>query len=101
MRYRYIHILAAMFLIVGMAVQLVMSYRQARRYVQENIDLKTQIAREKILFELYDVYEVIDQMKQYVADNLTEPNNMLKGTSDLLKYYPSFFCLHVDFSEYY
>lgn len=101
MRYRYIHILAAMFLIVGMAVQLVMSYSQAKRYVQEYIDLKTQIAREKILFELYDVYEVIDQMKQGVADNLTEPNIILKGTSDLLKRYPSFYCLHVDFSEYY
>lgn len=93
--------MAAMFLIVGMAVQLVMSYSQAKRYVQEYIDLKTQIAREKILFELYDVYEVIDQMKQGVADNLTEPNIILKGTSDLLKRYPSFYCLHVDFSEYY
>ena len=101
MRYRYIHILAALFLIVGMAVQLVMSYRQAKRHVQEIIDLKTQIAREKVLFELYDVYEVKDQMEQYVADNLKEPNSILKGTSDLLKRYPSFFCLHVDFSEFY
>ena len=52
MRYRYIHILAALFLIAGMAVQFVMSYRQAKLQVQESIDLKTQIAHEKILFEL-------------------------------------------------
>ena len=101
MRYRYIHILAAMFLIVGMAVQFVMSYRQARFHVQESIDLKTQIAHEKILFELYDAYEVTDQMEQFVADNLSEPNNMLKGTADLLKHYPNFFCLHVDFPAYF
>ena len=101
MRYRFIHIFAALFLIAGMTVQLVMSYRQARHHVQETTDLKTQIAHEKILFELYDAYEVIDQMKQYVADNLSQPDNMLKGTSDILKRYPSFFCSHVDFPEYF
>ena len=101
MRYRYIHILAALFLIAGMAVQFVMSYRQAKLQVQESIDLKTQIAHEKILFELYDAYEVIDQMELFVADHLSEPASMLKGTSDLLKRYPSVWCLHVDFPEYF
>ena len=100
MRYRYIHILAALFLIVGMTVQFVMSYRQARHHVQETIDLKNQIAHEKVLFELYDAYEVIDQMKQYVTENLSQPDNMLKGTGDLLKRYPNCFCLHVDFPAY-
>ena len=39
MRYRYIPIFAALFLIVSMGVQFVMSYKQAVRQVQENIDL--------------------------------------------------------------
>ena len=102
MRYRYVHILAALFLIVGMGVQFVMSYRQARRHVQENIDLKTQIAHEKILFELYDAYEVVDQMKQFVEVNLSHPNNMFGATSDLLKRYPSLFSCFVSFPpDYY
>lgn len=99
MRYRYIHIIAALFLIVGMAVQFVMSYRQAKLQVQENIDLKTQIAHEKILFELYDAYEVVDQMQHYVADHLSQPNSMLKGTADLLERYPSIFTVCVSFPE--
>ena len=99
MRYRYIHIIAASFLIVGMAVQFVMSYRQAKLQVQENIDLKTQIAHEKILFELYDAYEVVDQMKHYVADHISQPNSMLKGTADLLERYPSMFTVCVSFPE--
>lgn len=84
-----------------MTVQFVMSYSQARHHVQETIDLKNQIAHEKILFELYDAYEVIDQLKQSVADNLSHPDHMLKETSNLLKRYPSIFCLHVDFTEDY
>ena len=101
MKYRYIHISAALLLIASMTVQFILSYQQALRNVQENIDLKTQVAHEKILFELYDAYEVIDLMKQYVEGNLSQPDNMLKGTSDLLKRYPSFYCLHIDFPAYY
>ena len=63
MRFRYIHFLAALFLIVGMAVQFAVSYRQARQHVQESIDLKMQIAHEKVLFELYDAYEAVQQME--------------------------------------
>ena len=99
MRYRYIPIFAAQFLIIGLVVQFVMSYRQAVRQVQENIDLKTQIAHEKVLFELYDAYEVVEQMKHIVADNVSQPDNMLKGTRDLLKRYPSCYTVGVSFPE--
>lgn len=99
MRYRYIHILAALFLIVGMAVQFVMSYHQAVRHVQENIDLKTQIAHEKILFELYDAYEVVDHMKHFIAEDVSQPDRMLKGTSDLLKRYSGCYTVGVSFPE--
>lgn len=99
MRYRYLPILAALFLVISMAVQFVMSYRQAARNVQENIDLKTQIAHEKILFELYDAYDVVDQMKHFVADNVAQSDNILKGTRDLLKRYPSCYTVGVSFPE--
>ncbi len=101
MRYRNVHILAASFLIVGMAVQFALSYKQARRYVQENIDLKTQIAHEKILFELYDAYEVVSRMEQYVMENLSNPDGILEETRDLLEQYPSFFSCYVGFPEYF
>ena len=99
MRYRYIHIFAAMFLIAGMTVQFLMSYRHARHHVQETIDLKTQIAHEKVLFELYDAYEVVEQMEHFVADNVSQPDNILKGSYDLLKRYPSCYTVGVSFPE--
>lgn len=101
MKYRHIHILAALFLIVGMAMQFVMAYRQVMRHQQENMDLKMQIAHEKMLFELYDAYEVVDQMEDYVLENLAQPDEILKCTRDVQEHYPSCFCLHVDFPENY
>ena len=44
MRYRFVHIIAAVFLLVGMGVQAVVSYRRATRHVQEKIDLEMQQA---------------------------------------------------------
>ncbi|MBO7546065.1 MAG: hypothetical protein J6T19_05110 [Paludibacteraceae bacterium] len=43
MRYRYIHILAALFLIVGMGVQLLVSYRQASHSVRKQMNLELQV----------------------------------------------------------
>jgi sigma-B regulation protein RsbU (phosphoserine phosphatase) len=99
MKYRYIYIFAALFIIAGMTVQFVMAYRQARHHVQETIDLKTQIAHEKVLFELYDAYEVVEQMEHFVAENVSQPDNMLKGTYDLLRRYPSCYTVGVSFPD--
>lgn len=100
-RYRYIHSLAALFLIVGMTVQLVMAYRQARRHVQESIDLKMQIAHQKVVFELYDAYEAVQQMEGVVANHLSKPDMLLGETRSVLKQYPSFFSCYAAFPEYY
>lgn len=100
MRYRYIHFLAALFLIVGMAVQFIVSYRQAKRHVQESIDLKMQIAHEKVLFELYDAYEAAQLMKGLVGDNLSTPEKLLGETYSVLKQYTNFYSCYASFPEY-
>ena len=66
MRYRYVHFLAAAFLLVGMGIQFVVSYRQARHHVQEKINLEMKLAQEKLRFELYDAYDAVDQLKESV-----------------------------------
>ena len=101
MRYRYIHLLAALFLIAALAVQFVLSYRQAKLHIQERIDLKTQIAHENILYELYDAYEVADQMESLVKEHLNQPDELLKETYPMLKRYPNLFNCYAAFPEYY
>ena len=49
MKYRYILIIAALFFIASMAVQFVLSYRRTMSNVQDNIDLKTEVAYENIV----------------------------------------------------
>ena len=46
MQYTYVHILAAVFLLVGMGDQTVVSYRRVTRQVEEQIDLQMQLAQE-------------------------------------------------------
>lgn len=100
MRYRYLHITAALFLIVGMGVQFFVSYRHATRQVQERFDLEMQIAQEKLTFELYDAYEAEEQLESVVAENLNHPENLLEETRAFIKRYPNFFTCYVAFPEY-
>lgn len=101
MRYRYVHFLAAAFLLVGMGIQFVVSYRQARHHVQEKIDLEMKLAQEKLRFELYDAYNAVDQLKESVEDNLSEPEELLEETYSLLKHYTNIYSCYASFPEYF
>ena len=84
MRYRYIHILAAFFLILGMGVQFFMSYYRARYYAKEIVDMKMEIAEGKLRFALHDAYDAVDQMKVIVEENLSSPLAIVKKLNDVL-----------------
>ena len=98
-RYRYIHILAAAFLLVGMAVQTVVLYRRATRHVQEKIDLQMQLAQEKLRFDLYDAYDVSARLEDFINDDMSQPEDLLEQTRIVLKRYPHFFTCYVAFPE--
>ena len=100
MRYRYIHIIAAAFLLVGMGVQTVVSYRRATRHVQDKIDLQMQLAQEKLRFELYDAYDVAIRLEDFIEEEMTQPEDLLEETKAIVKHYPQFFTSYVAFPEY-
>ena len=100
MRYRYIHILAAVFLLVGMGVQVVVSYRRATRHVQEKIDLQMQLAQEKLLFELYDAYDGVVRLGDFIEDEMKRPEDLMAETKAIIKHYPQFYGCYVAFPEY-
>ncbi len=98
MRYR-IHIFAALFLIVGMGVQIVASYRQARRHVQKRLDLEMQIAQEKLTFELYDAYDAVGQLEKIVREDQSTPEQLMEVTRAFIERYPNFYTCYVAFPE--
>ena len=100
MRYRYIHIIAALFLLVGMGVQTLVSYQRATRHVQDKIDLQMQLAQEKLRFVLYDAYDVELRLEDFIEDDMRRPEDLLEETRTILKHYPQFFTSYVAFPEY-
>ena len=99
MRYRYIHIIAAVFLLIGMGVQTIVSYRRATRHVEEQIDLEMQLAQEKLRFVLYDAYDATMRMEDFIEDEMKQPEDLLEETRTILKHYPQFFTSYVAFPE--
>lgn len=100
-RFKYIHILAALFLLLGMGVQSYVSYSRALFSLQEKMDLETQIAQEKLQFELYDALDASSQIADKVKKCLEHPDELYDKTSELLNRYPNFYSCYVAFPPYY
>ena len=100
MRFKHIHIIAALFLIVGMCIQCVVAYQRAAERVQERMGLEMQVAQEKLLFELYDAYDVEHQLKEFMRDEMTDPTELLDKTYSMLKLHPQFFTCYIAYPPY-
>ena len=101
MRFKHIHIIATLFLIVGMGIQFVVSYQRETERVLERMDLEMQIAQEKLLFELYDAYETAGQIKYFMKNDMRKTEELLDETRTFMVRYPNFFTCYVAFAPYY
>ena len=100
-RYTYVHILAALFLILGMGVHTYVSYSRARIQLQEKMDLEMQIAQEKLLFELYDALEARSQLEEAVKRCQGEPERLFEETGEIINRFSNFYSSYVAFPPYY
>lgn len=100
-QFKYIHVLAALFLLLGMGVQSYVSYSRAQSQLQEKMDLEMQIAQEKLRFELYDALEAWAELEDEVKKHLHEPETIILKTEEILRRYPTFYACYVAFPPYY
>ena len=100
MQYRHVHILAALFLVAGMTLDFVVSYRNALNQVEESMALKLEVAQERLLFHLYDAYAGIEELEQLVDEHGLDEEALLAGTRNIMKRYPQFYTSFVCFPEY-
>lgn len=100
MRYRYVHLLAALFLMAGMTLDFVASYRSALYKVEESMALKQEVAQERLLFQLYDAYAGVEELEALVDEHGPDEEALLAGTRHIMKRYPNFYTSFVCFPEY-
>ena len=100
-RFASVHILAALFLLLGMGVQSYVSYSRARFRLQEKMELEMQIAEEKLRFELYDALEAWAELEDGVKKQLSKPRTITHKTEEILNRYPTFYACYVAFPPYY
>ena len=100
-QFKYIHVIAALFLLLGMGVQSYVSYSRAQSQLQEKMDLEMQIAQEKLRFELYDALEAWAELEDEVKKDLNQPETIILKTDEILRRYPNFYACYVAFPPYY
>ena len=100
MKYRNFYIIAAVFLVFGMAVQIVTAYQRASDNVQERLELQMQVAQDKLTLELYDAYDAQKEMEAFDSENLRTPTDWLSETHRIMKYFPALYTCFVAYPPY-
>lgn len=95
MRFKYIDFIAALFLIGGMGIQFVEAYHRAAQRVEERLALEMEVAQEKLLFQLSDAYDAEYQLKDFIQDEMLDPDQLMEECYSILKVRPQFYALYV------
>ena len=101
-RYRWLPIASAVFLVMAMTIQFVVSYRWEERRVLEHIDYEMQLAQKDFVFEIYDIQDAGEEMYMYVKNHLDNPDDLLREVCESLKRNPDILSCYVSFRpDYY
>lgn len=98
MRYsRWLPISGALFLIVAMTIQFVVSYQWEKSRVEEQIDYEIRLAQRNFVFEIYDIQDAGEKMSAFLKHHFDKPEMIKHETYVLLKRYPDVLACYVSF----
>ena len=97
MRYRWLPIVSAVFLVIAMAIQFFVSYSWEKKRVWEQLDYEIQLAQKDFIFEVYDIQDAGDDMQNYVRRHLDDPDRLMHEAYVTLKRYPDIMACYVSF----
>lgn len=97
MRYKWLPIATAVFIIIAMTIQFVVSYRWEKNRVIEHIDYEILLAKKDFVFEIYDIQDAGEEMVDYVKHHLDKPEKIYRETGIVLKRYPDVLSCYVSF----
>ena len=97
MKIKLLPIISALFLVVAMAIQSAVSYNREKDSLVDLIENRMELAQKDFIYEVYDMYEVTDEITDFFPDfceDTTDMNSMLKS---ILERFPNLYCCYVAF----
>ena len=97
MKTKHLPIVSALFLVIAMTIQFVVSYQWEKKRVLEHIDYEMELAQKDFIFEIYDIQDAGEEMVDYINRRLDEPEAILRHTKTIVRRYPDVMSCYVSF----
>ena len=97
MRYRWLPIAGALFLVIAMTIQFFVAYKWEERRVLEHIDYEMQLAQKDFILEIFDIQDAGEEMQDYMKSHFGFPEKILRETFITLKRKPDILSCYVSF----
>ena len=97
MKKKSLPIVAAVFLVVAMTVQFVVSYNREKRNLMQQMEYKMELTQKAFLFEMYDMHEATDEITHYYPEFDENKYRIFALLQTVLWNYPDLYCCYVTF----
>lgn len=87
----------ALFVAITMSVQFITAYRTQARSINERMNLELEVAKEKLIFELYDMHDAIDELEEQIISQNGNTNSIIQKTRNIIARYPTISSCYVAF----
>ncbi len=101
MRYRWLPIAGALFLVIAMTIQFVLSYQRNRADITERIDYKMELAQKDVIYELHDMCDAVSDIATYLPQYIQDTTTQHQMIESVLWRYPNLFSCYICYVPHY
>ena len=95
MKKKALPIVCAVFLVIAMTVQFIMSYNREKKDLMQQMEYKMDLAQRDFLFEVYDMHEATNEIRHYFPEFEDNMNDLYALLETVLTHYPGLYCCYV------
>lgn len=97
MKKKSLPIVCAVFLVIAMTIQFIVSYRHEKADLMRQMEYKMELAQKDFLFEIYDMHEATDEIAQFFTEFNTGTEDLCALLKTVLYDYPDLYCCYLTF----
>ena len=97
MKTKHLPIVSALFLVIAMTIQFVVSYQWEKKRVLEHIGYEMELAQKDFIFEIYDIQDAGEEMVDFLNRRLDKPDAILRHTNTIVRRFPDVMSCYVSF----
>lgn len=97
MKIKVLPIISALFLVIVMTIQSVVSYHRTKEILINHIENRMELAQKDILSEVYDMYEAMEDITSSYPELCSDSVKYVSMLRSVLERFPNLYCCYVSY----